>query len=93
MRELIELWAKTLGTPPSDEQFAVWTAKHASEVVRLAILATATRNLKLNRAMDADYKIRFASKVMLVQSERKMNDAANRERLNQEFAGHQKEGL
>jgi hypothetical protein len=87
MRQLIELWATTLGTPPADEQFVVWTESYGANVVRRAILATATRNLKLNGAMDTDYKIRFASKVMIIQTERNVANAANRERLHKEFEG------
>lgn len=93
MRELVELWTTMLGIPPADEQFTVWAALHTPEVVRKAILTTAAKDLSLGRKMTLDYKIRFASKVMLVQSERNMHNVVNRERLNQEFAGHQKEGL
>jgi uncharacterized membrane-anchored protein len=85
MRELIALWTKMLGTPPSDEQFVLWTALHTEEVVRLAILKTAAKNLSLGKTMNLNYKIRFASKIMLVQSQRNVNNATNREKLRQEF--------
>lgn len=41
--------------------------------------------LSLGRTMTLDYKVRFASKVMLVQEERNMNNALNRQRLSEEF--------
>jgi hypothetical protein len=37
--------------------------------------------------MTLDYKIRFASKVMLVQTERNTSNALNRQRLSEEFEG------
>jgi hypothetical protein len=90
MRELIQLWTQTLGTAPSKEQFTVWTALHTPEVVRQAILKTAAKDLSLGRTMSLDYKLRFASKVMLTQTERNAANVANRERLRQEFEGVQR---
>jgi hypothetical protein len=85
MRQLIELWRGLLGTAPADEQFTVWVALHSPEVVRQAILKTAAKDLSLGRAMSLDYKVRFASKVMLTQTERNAQNAANRTRLREEF--------
>ncbi len=85
MRELKELWTTMLGKPPADEQFAVWAALHMLEIVRQGILRTAAKDLSLGRTMTLDYKVRFASKVMLVQSERNTNNALNRQRLSEEF--------
>ena len=85
MRQLIVLWTNLLGTPPSDEQFTVWTAMHTDEVVKQAILKPAAKDMSLGRTMSLDYKVRFASKVMLVQSERNAVHAANRERLRGEL--------
>jgi hypothetical protein len=65
MRQLIELWTGLLGTAPADEQFTVWTALHAPEIIRQGILRTAAKDLSLGKTMTLDYKIRFASKVML----------------------------
>jgi hypothetical protein len=87
MRELINLWTKTLGTAPADEQFTVWAALHTSEVVHQGILKTAAKDLSLGKTMSLDYKIRFASKVMLVQTERNTSNATNHEKLRQEFEG------
>lgn len=86
MRQLKELWETMLGTPPADEQFTVWTAMHTPEVVRQAILRTAAKNLSLGKTMTLDYKVRFASKVALTQTERNAANAANRARLDHEFA-------
>lgn len=85
MRQLKDLWATMLGTPPADEQFAVWTALHTPEVVRQGILKTAAKDLSLGKTMTLDYKTRFASKVMLVQTERNTSNAANRARLHDEM--------
>jgi hypothetical protein len=90
MRQLIELWEKLLGAPPVDEQFTVWTALHTAEVVRQAILKTAAKDLSLGRTMSLEYKTRFASKVMLTQTERNVVHAANRERLREEFGNAKK---
>jgi hypothetical protein len=87
MRQLKDLWTTMLGTPPADEQFSLWAALHTTEVVRQGILKTAAKDLSLKKTMSLDYKIRFASKVMLVQTERNASNAANRERLSQEFEG------
>jgi len=85
MHQLITLWTTMLGTPPADEQFTVWAALHPLEIVRQGILRTAAKDLSLGKTMSLDYKVRFASKVMLVQSERNTNNAANKERLCREF--------
>jgi hypothetical protein len=65
MRELIELWAKVLGTPPSDQQFVIWLESHDADVVRRGILKAATKHLQMGGTMSQDHAIRFASKVML----------------------------
>jgi len=85
MCQLTELWTAMLGTAPADAQFTVWTALHTPEVVRQAILKTAAKDLSLGKTMSLDYKIRFASKVMLTQTERNAANTASRERLRQEF--------
>jgi hypothetical protein len=85
MQELIKLWQSLLGAPPAEEQFTVWLAMHTHEVIRLAIARTAAKNLSVGKTMDSDYKIRFASKVMLTQTERNNEHAANREKLAREF--------
>jgi hypothetical protein len=82
---LIDLWTTMLGTPPTDEQFTVWTALHTPEVVRQAILKTAAKDLSLGKTMTFDYKVRFASKVMLTQTERNAAHASNREKLREEL--------
>jgi len=90
MRQLIELWTALLGTPPADEQFTVWAALHTPEVVRQGILKTAAKDLSLGKTMTLDYKIRFASKVMLTHTERNTSNALNRQRLSEEFEGVQR---
>lgn len=87
MRELINLWTTMLGTPPAEEQLTVWTALHTPEVVRQAILKTAAKDLSLGKKMTLDYKIRFASKVMLVRTERNASNSLNRRRLSEDFEG------
>ena len=83
--ELKGLWERLLGTAPEDAQFEIWTALHSPEVVKNAILKTGAKDLSLGRTMTADYKVRFASKVMLVQSERNAANALNRAKLEAEF--------
>lgn len=61
---LKELWAKFLGTPPSDSQFDLWLALHSENTVRHGILKTAEKNMAMRGTMTADHKLRFASKVM-----------------------------
>ena len=87
MRQLINLWTTMLGKRPEDEQFTVWSALHTEEVIRLAIMKTAAKDLSLGKTMSPDYKVRFASKVMLTQTERNADHAMNRERLRQQFDG------
>jgi hypothetical protein len=87
MRQLINLWERTLGTPPSEQQFIIWTESHAVDIVRQAILKTATKNQTLGGMMSDDHKIRFASKVMLTLSAQREEHAANRAELRQEFEG------
>jgi|GEM_PF-4753922 len=65
MRELMELWTKVLGTPPSDQQFVIWLESHDADVVRHGILKAATKNQQMGGTMSQDHAVRFASKVML----------------------------
>ena len=87
MRELINLWGRTLGPSPAEQQFVIWSESHAATIVRQAILKTATKNQTMGGTMSEDHKIRFASKVMLTLSAQREEHAANRERLRQEFEG------
>lgn len=43
MNELIELWKRTLGEPPTEAQFAIWEGLHTPEVMKRAILRTLTK--------------------------------------------------
>jgi hypothetical protein len=79
------LWAKMLATPPADDQFGLWAEMHTNEVIREAILKTAAKNMSLGKTMDQNYKVRFASKVMLAQSERNASNAKNRELLHEQM--------
>jgi hypothetical protein len=88
MRELMTLWERTLGTPPSEIQFVVWVESYDPEIVRRAILKTAQKNLSVNGTMSENHKIRFASKVMSTASAQKDEHAENREKLRQEFGGN-----
>jgi len=81
MRELMTLWERTLGTPPAEQQFVIWTESHAANIVRRAILKTATKNQTLFGRMTQDHRVRFASRVMLTLTTQQEQHAANRERL------------
>lgn len=85
MTTLKNLWSSLLGNPPEDEQFTVWSELYTPEVIRQAIVKTAAKNLSLGKTMSLDYKTRFASRVMIVQTERNREHAANRERIAQQF--------
>ena len=87
MRQLINLWERTLGTSPAEQQFVIWSESHAADIVRQAILKTATKNQSIGGSMSEDHKIRFASKVMLTLSAQREEHAANREKLRQDFEG------
>jgi hypothetical protein len=88
---LINLWAKVLGTPtPSEQQFLIWMESHPSDIVRYGILRAATKNQTMGGTMSADHRIRFACKVMLTASALRKENAANREKLRQEFEGVQR---
>jgi len=65
MNDIVELWKRTLGVPPTDAQFAIWEGLHTPEVMKRAILKTAVKNQQLNSTMSLDHRLRFASKVML----------------------------
>ncbi len=87
MRELITLWERILGTSPSEKQFVIWTESHTADVVRHGILRAAAKNQQMGGTMSQDYKIRFASKVMLTATNQREQNAANKERLREEFEG------
>jgi hypothetical protein len=85
MTELKTLWSRTLGEIPNDQQFELWSALHAPEVIRHGVLKTAQKNLSMGGTMSSDHKIRFAAKVMLTATAAHKEHAANRETLRQEF--------
>ncbi len=85
MRQLINLWERTLGTPPSEQQFVIWSESHTPDIVRQAILKTATKSQIMAGTMSDSHKVRFASKVMITLSAQREDHAANREKLGQEF--------
>jgi hypothetical protein len=87
MNELKLLWQKFLGPLPSDDQWVLWFEMHVESVVRRGILQTAQKDLTLNRTMTLDYKIRFASKVMIDATARGVENAARREQLQKRFGG------
>jgi hypothetical protein len=87
MRELIELWSKVLGVPPSERQFLIWMESHPADVVRNGILKAAMKNQQMGGTMSEDHKIRFASKVMLTASAQRKANALNREKLQAEMSG------
>lgn len=84
LTELITLWERTLGTPPNEQQFAIWAELHSQGTVRRAILKTAIKNQRLNGTMSPDHKFRFASRVMMTLTEQAVTNAANRARLDEE---------
>lgn len=88
MRELIRLWERTIGTHPPEQQFVIWTESHAVDIVRRAILKTATKNQTMGGTMSLDHQTRFASKVMLTLSEQRQEHAENRARR-EKFEGIQ----
>ena len=85
MRELKSLWERTLGTPPSEQQFVIWAESHPADIVRRGILKAAAKNQTMGGAMSDDHKVRFASKVMLTLSAQGEQNAANRARLDEDF--------
>lgn len=87
MTDLKLLWERTLGTPPSTTQFVIWLESHTADIVRQAILKTATKNQTVGGTMSDDHKVRFASKCMITRSAARQEHAVNRERLRLEMGG------
>ena len=87
MSELKTLWGRLLGETPSDQQFEFWSLLHTPEVIKRGILKTAQKNLSTGGMMSADHKLRFAARVMLTQTQRDTEHAANREKLQKEMTG------
>ena len=87
------LWENTLGTlgtlgeRPTKEQWAIWEALYPVDVIRKAILKTAMKNQSMNGEMSHDYRLRFASRVMMTAVQQSAEHAENREHLRQEFEG------
>jgi hypothetical protein len=59
----------------------VGRARHTPLVIRKGGLQTAAKNLSLGKTMSLDYQVRFASKVMIPQTERDAQNIVYRERL------------
>jgi hypothetical protein len=85
LTELVTLWERTLGAPPNEQQFAIWAELHTRDTIRRAILKTAIKNQQLNGTMSPDHKFRFASRVMMTLTDQAARNAANRQRLTEEF--------
>ena len=62
--DLISLWQRVLGIPPSKEQFEIWVELHSLETIKHGILKTAVKNQNRGGTMSHDHRERFASKVM-----------------------------
>ena len=78
LTELIKLWARLIGTAPSQQQFEIWMAQFDFEITKRGILKTAMKNMSLDGLMTAEHRVRFASKCMIVQAQRNVEHAANR---------------
>jgi hypothetical protein len=64
MNIFIELWQQLMsGSTPPESQFRLWFSIHSPEILREAIIRTATKNAKLNGNMDSDYRVKFCSRV------------------------------
>jgi hypothetical protein len=64
MKSLIELWQRLMdGNTPLESQFLFWLSIHTPEVLREAIIRTATKNAKMDGKMDLNYRLRFCSRV------------------------------
>ena len=85
LNELKILWGRFHGNIPSDQQFDFWVMPHGLDLIHQGILKTIQKKLSMGGTMSNDHKIRFASKVMLTQQARNVENAANRARLNDEF--------
>jgi hypothetical protein len=87
LTELKNLWGQFLGGIPCDQQWAFWATIHSPEVIRNGVLQTVKKNLSVGGIMSDDYKLRFASKVMITSESRNEEHAENRERLAAEMEG------
>jgi hypothetical protein len=67
MRQLIELWTKVLGTPPSDQQFLIWMESHPPDVVRHGLMSIKTAafnaRVKEERRRRREWKLRKGQEV------------------------------
>lgn len=61
---LLKLWQHLLGSDaPSETQFFHWLKFHSPETVAAAIERTAGKALRSPRPMDADYRVRYCSRI------------------------------
>jgi hypothetical protein len=91
MRELIELWEKVLGTPPSEKQFVIWSESHAPDVIRHGILKASVKNQQMGGTMSLDHAIRFASKCMLTLGASREETTRQHALIREEFKANQGE--
>src|ERR1700730_8326438 len=68
LTELIDLWTRTIGNPPSVQQFEIWMATHTPDVIKIGIIKTATKNAMMGGLMSVEHRVKFASKVMLMKT-------------------------
>jgi len=85
VHELIQLWTRLLGEPPTEQQFLIWGELHPVEIIRKGVLKTAIKNQNLGGTMSADYRLRFANRVMQTASREALEHAANKARLHDEM--------
>jgi len=87
MHELIELWKKLLGEPPTEQQFLIWGELYPVGIIRKGVLKTAIKNQNLGGTMTQDHRIRFANRVMQSAAKDVEVNAANRARLCDDLEG------
>src|SRR5258708_1497136 len=85
IENLMDIWERTLGNPPSRAQFELWAATNMAQVIKESILATAKKNLIMGATMSQEHRIRHASGVMNTRTRRSETNAENRTALANEM--------
>jgi hypothetical protein len=78
VQEAMKLWKSLLGDAPCPEelQFRVWLSIHPAARLTYSIAETATKYLRMKKAMNLEYLVRFCSAV--ANSERRFSQCSNR---------------
>lgn len=64
MTELRYRWERLMGRAPELDRFELWGEMHEFDLIRHRVLKTASKNQAMQKLMDLEHRLLYASSVM-----------------------------